>query len=56
MPEFRRKDADHACRWRGRAGSEDELIAKVADHVRSKHAVHTPTETIVSFVRSNVRP
>jgi predicted small metal-binding protein len=31
------------------------LIRKVADHVRKVHKVHTPTETIVSFVKQNVR-
>lgn len=30
-------------------------MSKVADHVRSKHGVHTPTETITSFVRGKVR-
>ncbi|MDQ3573952.1 MAG: hypothetical protein M3378_12215 [Actinomycetota bacterium] len=30
-------------------------MSKVADHVRTKHAVHTPTETITNFVRSAVR-
>jgi hypothetical protein len=30
-------------------------MAKIAEHVRTKHAVHTPTETIVGFVRSVLR-
>ena len=30
-------------------------MAKVADHVQKKHAVHTPTDTIASFVRGNIR-
>ncbi len=30
-------------------------MGKVADHVRRKHAVHTPTETITNFVRGKIR-
>jgi hypothetical protein len=31
------------------------LIAKVADHVKKKHNVQTPTSTIVNFVKGKVR-
>ena len=30
-------------------------MAKVADHVQKKHAVHTNTQTISSFVKGKVR-
>ncbi len=30
-------------------------MAKVADHVRQKHDVHTPTQTIANYVRGKVR-
>jgi predicted small metal-binding protein len=30
-------------------------MAKVADHVRKKHGVKVPTETIVSYVRSKAK-
>ena len=30
-------------------------MSKVSDHVRQKHGVHTPTQTIASFVRGKVR-
>jgi predicted small metal-binding protein len=30
-------------------------MAKVADHVRKKHKVQIPTDTIVNFVRSKAR-
>ncbi len=30
-------------------------MEKVADHVRQKHDVHTPTQTITSYVRGKVR-
>ena len=53
--QFRGRDADDACRWRGEAGREDALIAKVADHVKAKHRVAMPTDTIVNFVKTKVR-
>jgi len=31
------------------------LIAKVAEHVKKKHKVATPTDTIVNFVKTKVR-
>jgi len=31
------------------------LIAKVADHVKSKHKVAMPTDTIVNYVKTKVR-
>ncbi len=30
-------------------------MAKIADHVRKKHGVKTPTDTIVNFVKANMR-
>lgn len=30
-------------------------MAKVSDHVRKKHAVHTTTDTIVNFVKLKIR-
>ncbi len=37
------------------ADTEDELMAKVAEHVRKKHKVAVTTDTIGNFVRSKVR-
>ncbi len=31
------------------------MLAKIAEHIRHKHAVKTPTETIVNFVRGKLR-
>lgn len=31
------------------------MLAKIAEHIRQKHAVKTPTETIVNYVRSKLR-
>jgi len=31
------------------------LIAKVADHVKAKHKVSMPTDTIVNYVKTKVR-
>jgi predicted small metal-binding protein len=31
------------------------VLAKIAEHIRKKHAVKTPTDTIVSYVRAKLR-
>jgi predicted small metal-binding protein len=31
------------------------VVAKIAEHVRKKHGVKTPTDTIVNYVRSRMR-
>ena len=31
------------------------MLAKIAEHVRHKHAVKTPTDTIVNYVRAKLR-
>jgi predicted small metal-binding protein len=31
------------------------VLAKIAEHIRHKHAVKTPTDTIVNFVRAKLR-
>ncbi|MGH7425642.1 MAG: DUF1059 domain-containing protein, partial [Candidatus Methylomirabilales bacterium] len=36
-----------SCNGRFTAGTEDELLRKVADHLREKHAVKTPSQTIM---------
>lgn len=53
--EFRCKDLDHACRWQAKAGSEEELKAKVADHVAKAHNVPVTTDTIWNFVRGQIK-
>lgn len=53
--QFRCRDAGHACRWQVRAGSEDELKAKLADHVKKVHNVPVTTDTIWNFVRGQVK-
>jgi predicted small metal-binding protein len=35
--------------------TEEELMAKVSEHVRHVHKVRTTTDTIASFVRSKMR-
>ena len=52
---FSCRDADHACRWKVRAGSEDELKSKVANHVAKVHKVPATSDTIWNYVRGRVR-
>lgn len=40
------------CGFKTRAGSEDELRSKVADHARKVHNVTTFTDTLFNYVRS----
>lgn len=54
--EFSCRDAGHSlCRWHGEANSEDELMAKVTEHVKQKHNVETTTGTIAAFVETKIR-
>lgn len=50
-----RRDEGHSCRWQGSGATEDELMANVAEHVKKKHAVKAPTDSIVDYVRSRAR-
>ena len=43
------------CGWRTRAGSEEELIAKVAKHVQTKHKVKNVSSTIANYARASAR-
>ena len=49
------RDLDHTCGWKARGQTEDELLAKVADHVHTVHEVHTVTDTIVNFAKTKIR-
>jgi len=53
--EFSCRDAGHTCGWHGKAGTEDELIGKMARHVKDKHAVKQVTNTIVNFLQLKIR-
>jgi predicted small metal-binding protein len=43
------------CSWKTRAASEDELVAKVAEHARKVHKVKNVTDTIANYARSSAR-
>ncbi|MEO7836611.1 MAG: DUF1059 domain-containing protein [Acidimicrobiales bacterium] len=43
------------CGWTAKAGSEEELKAKVAAHARSKHNVANMTDTIYGYLRQTAR-
>jgi predicted small metal-binding protein len=43
------------CNWKARGGSEEEVIAKVAEHVRKKHKVKNVTDTIANYARAATR-
>jgi predicted small metal-binding protein len=43
------------CGWKARATSEDELIAKVADHARTVHHVPALSNTLTSYARQVAR-
>ncbi len=54
---------EHSCRTAGaegcgytiRAGSEEELKAKVVEHARKKHGVQGMTDTIYTYLRDQAR-
>jgi predicted small metal-binding protein len=37
------------------AATEEELMAKVSEHVRKVHKVRTTTETLAGYVRARMR-
>lgn len=53
--EFRCRDLDHTCGWKGKGASEEELLAQVADHVQKVHEVKTVTDTIVNYAKLKIR-
>ena len=53
--EFGCRTAGSACDWKARGATEEEVLAKVAEHARKKHKVETATGTIVQYLRSTLR-
>lgn len=43
------------CKFTARAGSEEELQAKVAEHAKKVHNVQTMTDTIAKYVMGEAR-
>ncbi len=43
------------CGWKARASSQEELLAKVAEHAQKKHKVGTVSDTIVNYARATIR-
>jgi len=41
------------CKTQFTAPTEDELMAKVADHVLVKHHIAAPTKSLVQFLKDN---
>ena len=53
--EFGCSPAGSACNWKARGATEEEVMAKVAEHARTKHEVAAPTETIMRYLKSTLR-
>lgn len=43
------------CGWTTKAGSEEELKSKVAEHARKVHGVKTMSDTIYNFLRTQAQ-
>jgi predicted small metal-binding protein len=43
------------CNFKARGATEDEVIAKVSEHVQKKHKVKNVTDTIGNYARSAIR-
>jgi predicted small metal-binding protein len=43
------------CGFKTRAATEDELVAKVAQHAQKVHKVKNVTGTIAAYARANAR-
>lgn len=53
--EFGCAPAGSACNWKARGATEEEVLAKVAEHARKKHKVATETDTIMKYLKSTLR-
>jgi predicted small metal-binding protein len=53
--EFGCKTAGSACSWTTRGATEEEVLAKVAEHARKKHHVTGVTDTLVNYLRATLR-
>ena len=53
--EFGCSPAGSACNWKAKGATEEEVLAKVAEHARTKHKVQTNTDTIVNYLKSTLR-
>ena len=49
------KAGAEGCGYTVRAGSEEELKAKVGEHARKKHNVQGMTDTIYTYLRNAAR-
>ncbi len=52
--EFRCADVGVACKNVAQAESEEQLVAAVAEHARSKHGVAL-NQTLIDYARTKVR-
>jgi predicted small metal-binding protein len=54
--EFSCKTAGAAgCNWKVRGATQDEVMAKVAQHAQKVHKVKKVSDTIASYARSTTR-
>ena len=53
--EFGCPTAGSDCSWKVRGATEDDVMAKVAEHARKVHKVKAPTATIMNYLRSTLR-
>ncbi len=52
--EFRCKNVGVVCNAAIKAGTEEELLDKIADHAADTHGVAQLTETLVNYAKSTV--
>ena len=50
-----RKAGAEGCGYTARAGSEEELRAKVTEHARKVHNVQVMTDTIYNYLRNSAQ-
>jgi predicted small metal-binding protein len=53
--EFGCSPARSASNWKARGATEEEVLAKVAEHAKTKHKVATGTDTIMNYLKSTLR-
>lgn len=55
MPEFRCRDVGAECDAHLQATDDQDLMRKVQMHLKEKHNVAQPTQTIMNYLATQVR-
>lgn len=56
MPSFKCSDIGMKCGFETSAGSQDELMKRIAEHAREAHGMTTIPDDVLEQVKKAIRP